>query len=182
MQVVTTTGTGPVSMAMARDHLRIYHTDDDTNIASALNAAVDTWNRDTLRPVIETTYQQEFSEVPAGWAFTAGPVYSVEHVKWYNADTKVATTLTSDQYRVQQSGAWNKLQFLYDFASDASAAGWWEVEWKAKWDVVPDDVIRAILMLAASYYDERDELTPLQMRSISIGWSRIASSYRWAAT
>lgn len=182
MLTLSTIGSGPVSMALARDHLRIYHTQDDTNIASALNAAVDTWNRDTCRPVIQTTYQQEFDSVPAGWMFTAGPVYSVSSVKWYDAETHAATTVAASNYRVQQTGAWNKLQFLYDFKSDASAAGWWEVTWIAKWDNVPDDVIRAILMLTASFYDERDDLTPLQMRSISIGWSRIASSYRWAAT
>tara|TARA_R100000664_G_scaffold34174_1_gene54651 strand:- start:870 stop:1418 length:549 start_codon:yes stop_codon:yes gene_type:complete len=180
MQVESITSTAPISLALLRDHLRVYHTADDTNIRSALDAAVDAWDVESLRPIRDTQYSQEFDTVPAGYRFGAGPVASVDSVKWYDAETALPTTLASTKYRIAKTGSWNSLQFLYDFASDASEAGWWEVTWSTSWSNPTDDVIRAILMLAATFYDERDQLTPLELRANSVGWNAIVNRYRWA--
>lgn len=182
MQVESVTGNGPVSLAMLRDHLRVFHTADDTNIGSALAAAVDAWDAESLRPVRDTQFSQEFDSVPAGYKFAAGPVSTIDSVIWYDAETHAATTLDSADYRISASGSWQKLQFLYDFASDASSAGWWKVTWSTSWDKPADDVLRAILMLAATFYDERDQLTPLEMRANTVGWNAIVNRYRWPAT
>lgn len=179
MQVESVTSTAPISLAMVRDHCRVYHTADDTNIRSALDSAVDAWDVETLRPIRDTQYSQEFTSVPSGYKFAAGPVSSVSSVIWYDAETHLGTTLAATKYRVAETGSWQSLQFLYDFASDASSAGWWKVTWDTSWTDPSDDVIRAVLMLAATFYDERDQLTPLEMRANSVGWSAIVNRYRW---
>jgi len=179
MEVVAITSKNPISIAMARDHLRVYHTADDINIRSSLDAAVEAWDLETLRPVRDTQYRQEFSEAPAGWKFNAGPVTTIDSVKWYDADTQAATTVTASDYRISREGSWDKLQFLYDYTGNDSDAGRWEVTWTATWAFPPADVIRAILMLTATFYDERDQLTPIQMRAVTAGWNSITNRYKW---
>lgn len=182
MQVESVTNTKPISLALLRDHLRVYHAGDDVNIGSALDAAVEAWDTESLRPIRDTVYSQEFDSVPAGYRFGAGPVSSVASVIWYDATTHVGTTLAATSYRLSHSGHWPKLQFLYDYAGNDSAAGWWKVIWNTTWAQPADDVIRAVLMLAATFYDERDQLTPLEMRANTVGWNAIVNRWKWPAT
>jgi uncharacterized phiE125 gp8 family phage protein len=182
MQVESVTKTDPIPLALMRDHLRVYHTADDANIRSALDAALDAWDTESLRPVRDTQFSQEFEEVPTNYAFQSGPVTSIDSVIWYDKDTQAATTVSADNYRIAYTGAWPKLQFLYDFASDNSAAGWWKVTWSTSWPTPSDDVLRAIMMLAATFYDERDQLSPVQLRANAVGWAAIVNRWRWPAT
>lgn len=182
MIVESVTNTDPIPIALLRDHLRVYHTQDDTNIRSALDSAIQAWDTESLRPIRDTQFSQEFDSVPAGYRFGAGPVSSVASVQWFDATTHAATLLASSSYRISESGHWSKLQFLYDFASDQSASGWWKVTWNTTWAVPADDVIRAVLMLAATFYDERDQLTPLEMRANTVGWNAIVNRWKWPAT
>jgi len=179
METLAITSKGPVSMAMFRDHLRVYHTADDINIRSALDTAMAAWDAETLRPVRDTQYKQEFEQAPAGWQFNAGPVTEINSVKFFDKDTLVATEIAASDYRVSRKGSWDKLQFLYDYMGNDSQAARWEVVWTVTWPHPPADVLRAIMMLGATFYDERDQLTPLQMRAVTVGWNSITNRYKW---
>jgi len=34
-------------------------------------------------------------------------------------------------------------------------------------------------MMGATFYDERDALSPVQLRAVAVGWSTITKRYRW---
>ena len=180
MQVVSVTEDAPLSLANFRDFARIYHNADDVQLNSALRAAIASWDETTRRPIRTTSYRQELQECPHNWFFNAGPVNTLTSIKHTDSTTGVTKTIDASGYRVSYAQGLPAIQFTYDYAADAASARYWEIDWTAS--TKPEhDAVRAIYMMAATFYDERNELTPIQLTGNAVGWSVITSRYRWPA-
>lgn len=178
MRVLSRIEDSPLQVASFKNHLRIYHSNDDSQVWSALRAAMDSWDTETCRPIRTTTYKEEFQKIPHGYCFGAGPVQSIQSVTYNDKETENDVTVPASNYRITYSGALPCLQFLNDYESENYNARWWEVTFTAKGDV-SEDIRRALFMLGSAFYDERNELSPQGMKAVQIGWSTISKRYRW---
>lgn len=180
MQVISRTEDSPLQFAAFKNHLRIYHDNDDAQIYQSLRAAQDSWDEETKRPIRTTTYKYESQSIPHGYCFGAGPVQSITSVTYNDADTKTDVTVDASNYRITYTGALPKLQFINDIQAANYNARWWEVTFTARGETT-DDVARAVFMLGSTFYDERNTLAPVQLRSVAVGWATITQRYRWPA-
>lgn len=178
MQIISRIEDSPLQVASFKNHLRIYHSNDDAQVYSALRASMDSWDAETCRPIRTTTYKQELQNIPHGYTFGAGPVQSVSSVTYNDKDSGNDVTVPATDYRVTYTGALPSLQFLNDYESENYNARWWEVTWSAK-GAMSEDIRRALFMMGATFYDERDALSPVQLRAVAVGWSTITKRYRW---
>jgi uncharacterized phiE125 gp8 family phage protein len=91
----------PVSLAEAKEHLRILHSDLDQSIQTALDAAVEYCEATTGRALREElAVTQTYSEWPCGEVgFDRQPVKSIASVKYYDANGSL-TTVSSSLYRL----------------------------------------------------------------------------------
>lgn len=180
MRVLSVTEDAPLSLANFRDFARIYHTGDDVQLNSALRAAIASWDETTRRPIRTTQYTQELQGCPHGWFFNAGPVNTVDSITHTDSSTGVTKTIDSAGYRVSYAQGLPAIQFTYDYAADEASARYWEINWTASTKPA-HDAVQAILMMAATFYDERNELAPIQLSGNAVGWNVITSRYRWPA-
>jgi uncharacterized phiE125 gp8 family phage protein len=97
----------PVTLAEAKAHLRIDHTDDDTLIAMYLAAARNDCEEWTARAFVAQTWELVLDEFPADEILIPRPpLQSVESIKYDDADG-IETTLANTEYvvdRVSQPG------------------------------------------------------------------------------
>ena len=94
----------PVSLAEAKQHLRVVSEDHDTYIQSLLEAATEYCESVTGRALrISHTLTQKYRDWPCNPVrFDRQPVTAITHVKYYDADG-VEQTLSSSNYRLHPS-------------------------------------------------------------------------------
>lgn len=179
--LITPPAAAPVSLAEARQHLRVDHTDEDALIASLIEAAVghfDGWSGILGRCLEPQTWELALDAFPAKEIrLPLGPIASVASVR-----------LTDP------SGAELTVSPL-DYETDLRAVEGWIVPsagWPATMDVVnavrvrwvagtgcPEPVRHAILLLIGHWYAHREAASaaaselPLGVSALIAPWRRV---------
>ncbi len=190
-QITATTppAAGPVTAAQLRARLRLNSgTAEDEDLDEFLAAAVELFEHDTRRPVLATTYRQDFdtwpwAEIPLG----RGGVSAVSSVSRYLADESTEP-LDADQWRavLRTPPARVQLAATPDPVTTAEGiaiapagcvvfvAGW------ANAAAVPPDVLLALKMLAGHWYENREAWrdSAFEMRPTPDGWKRVVAKYK----
>lgn len=113
----------PVTLAEAKDHLRILHDDLDVEIQAALEAAIEYCEAASGRGLrIGQTLSQKYSGWPCNPVrFDRQPVKSISSVTYYDA-AGASQTLASSNYRLQHStNAGALLEWVDDFTQPSLA-------------------------------------------------------------
>lgn len=161
--------TEPVSLAQAKEHLRVVgFSDDDDYITALITAARHTVEKATRRALWtgqtwQAGYQSfgNFSTVRGRLSIPKPPLAAVSSVQYYDSDN-VLQTVGSSAYVVDDSGSDRAIiGFTSDFSlptlsSDYAApvrvtftAGY------ADADAMPDSLVRAMKYLIQHFYDNR---------------------------
>lgn len=99
---ITAVANLPVTLAEAKNHLRVFHDDDDDSIAAMIGAGVDEFERRTGRAFSELTGTFQLSEFPAGSDpifIPRPPLVSVAAIT-YRDDAGGSQSLDSGEYLV----------------------------------------------------------------------------------
>jgi len=101
--LVTAPAATPVSLAQAKAHLRVEHSDDDyliTGLIEAVTARLDGWVGILGRALVTQTWRQDFSGFPSGplLRLPLHPVASVTSVTYVDA-AGATQTLSASLYR-----------------------------------------------------------------------------------
>ncbi|MEM8987910.1 MAG: phage head-tail connector protein [Pseudomonadota bacterium] len=160
--VTTPPAEEPLTLSDAKAHLRVDASDEDAYIADAVVAARRAVEARTGLTLITQTLTWTFDEFPEGavLALPAGPVQSVTAVRSYDADG-VASVYGASNYTldggaqtprvVRKAGAvWptpgrNALGGAVEFVAGFGAAA-----------VVPEDLVQAVRILTAHYFERRE--------------------------
>lgn len=92
--LVTPPATMPVSLAEAKAHCRVDHSDDDALITSMIVAAttyLDGWTGILGRALVTQTWRQDFGSFRGCLRLPVGPVASIDSVKHFDADNSEQT-------------------------------------------------------------------------------------------
>ena len=97
----------PLTLQEAKDHLRVIDTYDDSTIVALIQAAANTVQNYTWRPLVEQQWQLlvDYEEALAKDEFilTKTPVLSISKVEYYNANNTLTELPTTD-YEADASG------------------------------------------------------------------------------
>jgi len=114
----------PVSLADAKEHLRISHTEEDNYILLLITTARRYLENELGEAIHSATYDYYLDDFPSGdITLPIDPLISVTHVKYYDADNVLQTLVEDTDYRVdsnslpgviEEIGTW---PFVYDRTS-----------------------------------------------------------------
>ena len=155
MYTVASVGSPPLSLADAKEHLRVLHTTDDDYITSLVLAATEWIEQQydiALRSKTVTEYYDGFD---GDIQITIYPVNSVTSVKYYDTDNtlQTITDYTSDLVSRRGRVRVESEPSLYDRPNAI------EVIYVAGYATAPEAIIHAIKLLVGDWYKDR-ERTP----------------------
>lgn len=164
--IVTEATTEPITLAEAKNFLRVDHAEDDMLISALITASRQMCEEYTRRILVTTTVDEYFDKFPKNsWNnlsnliyLSRGPVASITSVKYVD-EIGSEVTLTSDQYitdvisepaRVQSTAGWfaaagvvNQVIVRYVVGSDVSS--------------IPRPLIQGMMLVISDLYDQRGD-------------------------
>lgn len=151
-EIIETASGLPISVADAKDHLRVTGSDEDDYIELLIKAAWKTTEKILGRPLKEITVKQYFDDFPGkDFVLLWGNVTSVTHIKYYDADnvqqtfTDYTTDIIMDRARIRIG----TLPTIYERMNCI------EIQYVSSW-VVPEDVIQAMKLMIGEIYEKRE--------------------------
>lgn len=165
LRLLTPPTTSPVSLAEAKLHCRIDHTDEDDLVQGLINTATEYCEGLQRRSYITQTWQLTMDDWPLGRVLELPrpPLQSVTSVQYLLEDGVTTETLDSDLYVVDTSTILGRLVLKPDaeWPDDAlNAAGAITIEYIAGYGDTPADVPasvrQSIQLLVGHWYAHRE--------------------------
>ncbi|MEM8783072.1 MAG: head-tail connector protein [Planctomycetota bacterium] len=178
----------PTTVDRVKEQMRITGDDDsqDGMIERLIGAAVGMVERDTRRVLVTRTMRlalDDFPRKPPGVVhLPAVPVASIVSVKYLHAETGIQQTLSAASYRLDAAHEPGRLEPAHgetwpavrkmlgsvtvDFVAGAAA------------DELPEDLVHAIIMIAAHLYENAEATTTLDLKAVPMAVETILARYR----
>ena len=153
----------PVSLDDAKSQLRVDHSDDDALISRLIESAtgwIDGWSGVLGRAIMQQTWRQQYDSFASRMRLVVGPVLSVSSITYHDIDGN-QQTVSSDVYALRNYADWAYVSLANDKewpSHDGREAGI-EINYvsgHASPGEVPAAIKHAILMLVASWYENRE--------------------------
>ena len=162
----TDSSSEPVSLAEAKAHLRVTHTDDDAYITTLITACRQSLEISTRRSLGSaqsyTAYYQRFPTKYYKLVIPKPPYVSFQGLKYYN-NLENLTTVSTDEYLIEESGEGTAYLAMKDGFStptlSMSRVSPVYAEFTAGYTTLPKPLHQAILLLVAHYYDTREPIS-----------------------
>ena len=153
----------PLTLAEAKDHLRVDITDDDFNIELYLTAARETLEEWAHRAFVTQTCRLFLDRFPKGYEILLPrpPLQSVTHIKYYDTDN-IPTTWAAANYFVDTDSDPGRVILAYNVSWPTTTlrpASGVEIEYVAGYggpQTVPRTWKQAILLTLGHWYENRE--------------------------
>lgn len=188
LRLVTPAATTIVSVAEAKAHLRVLHSDDDTYIGSLVAAAQD-WvagEKSWLgRSVISQTWELTLSSFPVDRTdIPKPPLVSVDGVFYTPADGGAEVEITT--FRTLDAGVANGGYILpaknESWPATDGEPGSVRIEFTAGFSTVPPSIKHAVLLMIGHWYENREAATETKMSDLPMAVDALLYPYRnWPA-
>ena len=150
----------PITLDMAKAHLRITDDDEDDLINAYIDACVGWAEHESHRAIARRQYLVVRDQFPVGgWMLPLGKVQSIESVEYIDADGDVQTWASSE-YELDNASDFQSRLRPASGTSWPTVGDYWaaaRVSLTAGWDgsAVPYAIKQALLLKLASLYDVR---------------------------
>lgn len=161
LRVTTPPTAEPMSLAEAREHLRVDHYEDDGVITGCVLAARQHIENTTGLALVATTFTMTLDEFPGlQIELPREPVQSVSAVRYTN-DAGVVTTWSSSEYEVDLYSMPPRLRPRdgYSWPSPKDVLGAVQIEFVAGYggvQAVPQPIMQAMRLLVGHFYENRE--------------------------
>ena len=186
VQRVTAPTEQPVTVADAKRHLRVEHSDDDLLIQRLIETAVAFVDvKGALgKAMITQTWAEWFAPNPSEIILSLGPVQSVSSISYYDTDNALQTATLSNFYVLGPSTRTvikpkSGYTWPTTFTRDDAIKVQYVIGYGDSFTDVPSTVRHAILMLVSHYYENREnELIGTISKTIPFGFEALIDSER----
>jgi uncharacterized phiE125 gp8 family phage protein len=161
LRLITAPATEPLSVAEAKKHLNVTHSDDDEYISSLITAArmhIDGKDGILGRALVTQTWELVLDTFPDDILIPLPPLQSVAFVTYVDGDG-VEQTLATDQYTVDNVSepGWivagpNGWPSTGDYINAVT------VRFTAGYEVVPEPIKRALRLMIGHFYENREDV------------------------
>jgi uncharacterized phiE125 gp8 family phage protein len=156
LKLLTPPATYPVTLAEAKAQCRIDGNDDDTYLTALIAAATDYVQEYTGRSLVAQTWELHLDAFSCSIRLARGPVSSVSSVQYYD-DDDVLQTIDIANYSVDlvSEPQWIVPVSGYSWPTPATGINNVLITFVAGYSTIPDAIRLAILLLIATWYDQR---------------------------
>ena len=162
----------PITLAQAKAHLNIEHSNDDTLIAALIKAAAAAVEDETNRALVYQQRELRLECFPEEIIIPCPPLYSVASVVYTDADG-ISTTLASTEYQVDTRSEPGRIKPAYGKSWPVTRegvynavvvtywAGFTPVEVGSPTDFVgniPPDLVHAVKLVVGDLYANRESV------------------------
>jgi len=185
---VTAPTAEPVSVADAKRHLRVEHSDDDLLIKRLIETAIAYVDvRGALgKAMITQTWAEWFAPNPSEIILSLGAVQSVSSISYYDTDNALQTA-TLDNYYVLGPSTRTVIKpktgynWPTTFTRDDAIKVQYVIGYGDTFRDVPSTVRHAILMLVSHYYENRElEVIGVNTKTLPFGFESLIDNERAA--
>ena len=165
----------PVTLADAKAHLRVDHSDEDAYISSLIDAAVAMvdGNGSLGRAMVTQTWAKWVSQAPGVVRIGMGPFIALTDVSYYDTDSVLqAATVTDFEVRLdddfvtvrpKDNKVWPAATTREDAIRITFTAGFGAAS------DVPSGLKHALLLLVGLWYENREAASDLTLKDIPMG-------------
>ena len=186
VQLITGPSVEPISVADAKRHLRVEHSDDDLLIKRLIETAVSMVDVTGVlgKAMITQTWGEWFAPNPSQIVLSLGPIQSVSAIKYYDTDNVLQTDTLSNYFVLGTSGRTTiKPKSGYNwpttFTRDDAIKIEYVIGYGDTFRDVPSTVRHALFMLVAHYYENREnELIGTVSKTLPFGFEALIDSER----
>ena len=163
LKLVTAPASEPLTTDEAKAHLKVSGSSEDAYIDSIVKAARTSVERYLNRALITQTWKAYFDHWEDKMGLGLAPVSSITSVKYYD-ETASLTTLTSSLYYEDLISEPGRIVRKYDSVYpelETQRPNGIVVEFVAGYGAstdIPGDILHAIKLLVADYYDNKGEV------------------------
>lgn len=181
----------PVTLAEAKQHLRVDTTTDDTYIHSLIHSAREWCEAYCEETFIHTQYRMTLDsfpveiELPRPPMATAGTATAV--VVTYTLENQTTAVLATNQYRVDRDAVPGAIRTLYNGSwpshlldYNAVTVTWWAGHAAAA-SGVPQRFRSAVLWLVGYWYERRMAAEAVNLSEIPFGVKSLLDSAKWGS-
>jgi len=182
----------PITLAEAKQHLRVDTDSDDSYITALITCAREFCEDYLDRTLMTTQWQMKMDNFPQEIGVPKPPMISsgtatVVSVTYVANSLGGTATLSSSQYRVDRDSTPGALRPLYggSWPSHLSDENSLTVTWWAGYGNSPEDVPRivrhAMLMLVGTWYERRQAVDSVSAAELPIGAKALLDFARWGS-
>jgi uncharacterized phiE125 gp8 family phage protein len=177
----STPATALITLADAKAHLRVDHTDEDAYITSLIGVATEILDGNTGeigKALITQTWAYTGARPCGSFDMPVKPVQSITSIKYYDADNVQQTlslsdyTLLNDRLTPNAGVSWPSGYNRVDSYEIVFVAGYGDVS------DVPAGIIQAAYLLISHYYDNRADADAMKVQTIPRGVSALIERHK----
>jgi len=173
----------PVALSQAKLHLRVENSDEDDFITDLIAAATLHVEAHVRQKLINRTLRQYLNAIPSGFSvcLEAGPIREITVVTGYD-NSGSPVVIDPQHYKLDNAGDPSAVVFAPE-AITLDVSNGIEIDFVAGFGAsgvdVPANILRAILVLMAHWYEFRGAVSTLdQPVSVPVGWDILLAPVR----
>jgi uncharacterized phiE125 gp8 family phage protein len=179
LKLITPPATYPLTLAQAKEHLRVETDDEDTLITSYLDAATQLIEAQTGLCLVTQTWEYHISNLFFTLTLPKMPVQSITSIKYYDTDNNLQTWDSSNyrllnpyQYRARIEPI-NQLPPV-NWRRDAV-----QIRFVCGFETIPERAKQAVRLALGVFHNERSgEITGTISKQLEVGIDRLCHTLR----
>lgn len=177
LQLITPPAAKPVTLAIAKAHLRIDGTDDDAAIERLISAATAQVQHLTQRALVTQTWRLTMDAFPCGVIKVPLPPLQAVTAFAYTDTAGVEQPLTG--YQADNTCLLGRILPAYGTSWPAARCQPQavKIDFTAGYDVVPDDIVAALLLIIGHLDQNREAVTVGQAIELPLGVDALLAPY-----
>jgi len=177
LQLITPPASKPVALAVAKAHLRIDGADEDAAIDRLISAATSQVQHITYRALVTQSWRLTLDAFPCGVIKVPLPPLKAVTAFTYTDINGVEQPLAG--YQVDNTGLIGRISPAYGTSWPAARCQpqSLKIDFTAGYDVVPDDIVAALLLIVGHLDQNREAVTVGQAIELPLGVDALLAPY-----